>query len=908
MIHINSAKLVLFLIFVFFPVFLFAQGVKRALTVDDLVSWKRITSQLISDDGKWVACKMEPWRGDAEAKVYNSKGKEITSFMYVDKMEFTTSSGYLLITQKAPLDTLESLKLKKTKPEQMPMDQLVIYELAGNQQKAIDSLKAYKRSEAADWIAYQRGNKKDSALYICSLKDMDIVSFPSVTDYQFAKGKNVLYYVSKGDTLQTKAGLYTYLPEEKKSQLIYEGKGIFKQIVYDEKGEKLAFLYCPDKDSVSTNFALFVSANNTTARMIADRSHSSFPKEWIISEHGLLSFSEDAERLFFGIAPTPKQRDTTVLAENRPDVEVWNWNEKTQYTQQKYNKEKDLKKTYTIVYNTKNNHIVQLTNPEVPILQTADKGNSVIGIVLTSRPYDLKRMWEGRPRFDIYTVNLDNGEKEPVKKALMANIQLSPKGKYAYWYCPEDSSWYTWSIADKKEYRLTTPASFTAWNEDNDVPDYPAPYGVAGWSADDNYILIYDRYDIWMFDPTTTKKAVNLTQNGREKSIQYRYIQLDKEEKYISFSQQLMLSGFNELTKGYGYYRLPVIGVPMEPQSLLAGDFMLKNLAKAKDSYTYIYTTERFDQYPDLQLTDFSFKKSIKLTDGIRQQADFLWGKAELISWTSLDGKKIEGVVYKPDDFDPKKKYPLIVNFYERNSETLYNYHMPEPHRSTIDYHLYNSNGYIVFNPDVMYEDGYPGESCYNCVMPGISSLIEKGYIDEKAIGAQGHSWGGYQVAYLATRTNLFAAIESGAPVVNMFSAYGGIRWGSGLNRSFQYEHSQSRIGATIWEKPLRYIENSPLFTMDKVQTPILIMHNDQDGHVPWYQGIEYFVALKRLQKPVWMLNYTGEIHWPQRLANKVDFQKRMFQFFDHYLNRQPMPKWMEEGVPAVDKDFELGY
>lgn len=259
-------------------------------------------------------------------------------------------------------------------------------------------------------------------------------------------------------------------------------------------------------------------------------------------------------------------------------------------------------------------------------------------------------------------------------------------------------------------------------------------------------------------------------------------------------------------------------------------------------------------------------------------------------------------------EWEPNKKYPMMVNFYERNSETLYNYRMPEPHRSTIDYHLYNSNEYVIFNPDIRYVDGYPGESCYNCLMPGITMMIAKGYIDEKGIGAQGHSWGGYQVAYLATRTNLFSAIESGAPVVNMFSAYGGIRWGSGMARSFQYEHTQSRLGATPWSSPLRYLENSPLFTMDKVQTPILIMHNDADGHVPWYQGIEYFVAMKRLGKPCWLLNYTGEPHWPMHMANRIDFQRRMFQFFNHYLKNDKMPKWMSEGVPAVEQPFELGY
>jgi dipeptidyl aminopeptidase/acylaminoacyl peptidase len=307
-------------------------------------------------------------------------------------------------------------------------------------------------------------------------------------------------------------------------------------------------------------------------------------------------------------------------------------------------------------------------------------------------------------------------------------------------------------------------------------------------------------------------------------------------------------------------------------------------------------------------MSDTNFKNPISLTDANPQQKDINWGYTELITWISLDGIELEGVIYYPENFDPTQKYPMIVNFYERNSDNLYSHRTPEPHRSTIDYHFYTSNGYIVFNPDIIYKDGYPGLSAYNCIMPGITSILNRGFVDVNKIGAQGHSWGGYQVAYLATRTDLFAAIESGAPVVNMFSAYGGMRWGSGRNRSMQYEHQQSRIGGTIWEKPLQYLENSPLFYMDKVQTPILIMHNDHDGHVPWYQGIEYFIALKRLQKPVWMLNYTGEVHWPQRYANKVDFQKRMFGFFEHYLNNKAMPPWMVEGIKATERDYDLKY
>src|SRR5690606_12922672 len=117
------------------------------------------------------------------------------------------------------------------------------------------------------------------------------------------------------------------------------------------------------------------------------------------------------------------------------------------------------------------------------------------------------------------------------------------------------------------------------------------------------------------------------------------------------------------------------------------------------------------------------------------------------------------------------------------------------------------------------------------------------------------------QTSYLVTQTDLFAAAESGAPVSNMISAYGGIRWGTGMSRQFQYEQTQSRIGGTPWQYPLRYMENSPIFFADKVRTPVLILHNDQDGAVPWYQGIEYFMALRRLGKEAYLFNYVGEDH-----------------------------------------------
>ena len=880
----------------------FAQNASKSLTGDDLVTWQRITDREISDNGKWVACKMEPWEGDATVYLYAAQGQETATFSPADKFAFSASSGYLVVTQTPGKSTVDSLKVLKTKEDKMPMNTLVIYSVAGKKE-TIDSLKTFKLADEADWIAYQRG-RKDSTLYVRSLDGSKTFQFPTVTDFQFAKKSGMLYYTSAAEG---EAGIFTLNPEKGSPALIKEGKGVFKQTTFDEKGERLAFLYCADKDSSYKALSLWLSEHNAPAKEIATRGNKAFPAEWVINENGMLQFSKSASRLFFGTSPEPRQKDTTQLAENRPNVQVWSWDEPVQYTVQNYNKEKDLKKSYQAVYNLGNGSIFQLANEELPNIQLGNEGDAALALLSTSRPYSLSSMWEARTRSDYYTVSLDNGERKQIAQADYGRFRLSPQGKYAYWYGETDSCWYTIALAEGKRYRLTTPESFPAWDEENDVPNHPYAHGAAGWTANDQNLLIYDRYDIWKFDPTAATSPINLTVNGRKEKLSYRLEQLDKEARFIDLGKPQLLKGFNETTKGYGFYNAR-LSAPAAPKTLLAGNYMLRSINKAKNTDDVIYTMETFQQYPDIHYSTLAFKKSVQLTHGDKQQEGFIWGTAELVSWISLDGRPLEGVVYKPANFDPNKKYPMMVNFYERNSETLYNYRMPEPHRSTIDYHLYNSNEYVIFNPDIRYVDGYPGESCYNCLMPGITMMIAKGYINEKGIGAQGHSWGGYQVAYLATRTNLFSAIESGAPVVNMFSAYGGIRWGSGMARSFQYEHTQSRLGATPWSSPLRYLENSPLFTMDKVQTPILIMHNDADGHVPWYQGIEYFVAMKRLGKPCWLLNYTGEPHWPMHMANRIDFQCRMFQFFNHYLKNQKMPKWMSEGVPAVEQPFELGY
>ena len=407
-------------------------------------------------------------------------------------------------------------------------------------------------------------------------------------------------------------------------------------------------------------------------------------------------------------------------------------------------------------------------------------------------------------------------------------------------------------------------------------------------------------------DPKGENAPVRLT-GGREMQVRYRVIQLDMENRWVNPDQPVLLHMFNEQTKASGYAFLDFSSKTVTP--LLFDNVKVDSRpVKARDSDLIAFSHETFERFPDLEITQDWFSTSKVISNANPQQADYNWGTSELFTWEAYDGKKLQGVIVKPDNFDPDKQYPLLVNFYEKSSDNLHGHRRPYPHRSTINYSFYTSRGYVIFNPDVIYDIGHPGASAFNCVVSGVEAVIGLGYIDEERIGVQGHSWGGYQVADLITRTDIFACAESGAPLVNMINAYGGIRWQTGLSRMFQYERTQSRLGVTLWENTDLYVENSPLFNLDKVNTPVLIMHNDKDGHVPWHLGIEFFVAMRRLGKPAWMLNYNGEPHWPLKVQNRKDFNIRMQQFFDHYLMDAPMPKWMRDGVPATEKGIRQGY
>jgi len=906
-----------------------ATAQKKVLDHPDFDIWNTIKSQSISNNGEFILYSLERGEKDRFLKLKTTKAKTLLEYERVAGGSFTYDSKYALFTIKAWKDSVVEMKRRKVKKSKMPKDTLAIFNIKSKSLVKIPNIKSYKVPEKwSGYVAYlledisqsikksdkkakekdkKVSNKNGYHLVIRNLNTQQEDTLKFVTSYTFAKEGKRLAYITTGENNDKKGGVFVLNLENKSSSEVFSSnsKSKYYQLTLNDKGSNLGFVVDQDttKALVRPN-ELYIwkeGARSRTAIKIVDA--ASAPKGYRVSSNGRVRFSKDDSKMYFGLATPPIVKDTTLLKEEIVSVEVWAYDSPRLYTVQELQLRKDQRKSYTtVIHLNSNNKLVQLGTKEYPNAQIGNEGNASNVLAANPVPYQLESQWTAIKASDYNIVNSSTGQSKRAFTRFAGRAQLSPQGKYAYGYHSVDSTWYSHDIAANKNTNLTNGAVF--YNELNDTPNHPKSYGMAGWTQNDDAIILYDRYDLFSFNPKTGQNT-RLTR-GRESKIVYRYVKMDNEERFLDISKKWLLSTFNEETKNSGYYEYDL--KKNKGKQLLDGPYSYSEPIKAKDSKEVMFTRQSFIEFPNIRVSDLSFKKQTLISDANPQQKDYNWGTIELVKFTSLEGKALSGLLIKPENFDPTKKYPMLVNFYERSSNRLHNHRAPSPGRSSINYSFYTSRGYVIFNPDVVYRTGYPGESAYNSVVAGVTTIIEKGYIDKDRIGAQGHSWGGYQIAHIVTKTDIFAAVESGAPVVNMISAYGGIRWWTGLSRQHQYEHTQSRIGGTPWEYPMRYIENSPIFNIDKINTPLLIMHNDADGHVPWYQGIEFFTALRRLGKTSWFLNYNTEPHWPIKIQHRKDFNIRMAQFFDYYLKGAAKPLWMKRGVPAIEKGIKQGY
>jgi len=896
--------------------------------------WKSLKSSQISNDGKFISYEINPHKGDGYLFIYNTETKALDSIHRGKGARFSGESGYLAFRIKPGYDTLRNCELNKVNKKKWPKDSLGIYLLEKDSLLKMPKLKSFEMNDESEWMTIffdhnkcstEKKKKKrgfckkkkgemeyDSDGHVLKLFNPAVeekIEFKDVRSSEFSKnGSYVAFTTHKKEecdsvhmSIFNTVDLTTWCSPGKFTDL--------QKFVFDDQENKLAYLASKDTAKVKTYALNLLDISSKSNAILADTTSSFLPIEDAVSIHFAPKFTKKGDLLYFGVAERPEQEEKdTLLPSEKVKLDLWHYQDKRLQPQQLLEKKRDERRTDLYVYHLNMGKAVQLSNDTLRVRSIRDlSGKYLTGVC--NEAYQHTYNWEAHRRSDYYRVAIETGEVELLNRGAKFKTELSPSGKYYTYYDGTKGAYYVVDIEGRNTQCMTGDAEDAIWTYDiNGMPMEAYPNRIIGWDKDESTVYIQSRYDVWAYT-LNTQELVSLSNGeGQEGRIKIQAREWAWDSVYVDFDN-MYLYGFDEKTKGDHFYTLEEHGDHVDLTEMAYFDAKVSGLQRSKNKKQYTLRKMTFQDYPELYVYNGDMTKLEQITETNPQQDEYNWGTVELVNWKSYEGIELEGLLYKPEDFDSTKSYPLMVYFYELYSDRLHQHYMPKPTASIIYATEYASAGYVVLMPDIRYIPGHPGKSAYDCIMSGTDHVLELlPNVDSTRMALQGQSWGGYQTAQLITMTTRYKAAMAGAPVSNMFSAYGGIRWGSGLNRQFQYERTQSRIGYTIWEKPELYVENSPLFHLPNVETPLMIMHNDNDGAVPWYQGIELFTGLKRLGKTAWLLNYNGDKHNLMKNANRMDLSIRMRQFFDHYLLNKEAPEWLTDGIPAIMKGKDLRY
>jgi dipeptidyl aminopeptidase/acylaminoacyl peptidase len=944
-----------------FPVGVDAQApAKRPLTYDVVDYWRSIGGTRLSEDGQWLAYALTSQGADGELIVRNLGSGQEFRHPRGTSPTFTPDGKFVLFTIVPPKADDDDDAPPAGRGQAGAgraggrggggaagtRNSAGIMALPGGEVTTIEQVATIRlASESSTWVAFHKGRppaaggrggrggrggagraggapaaaapaagaqapetgegattppekRKDPGtdLIVRNLTTGTDVTIAEVTEFQWSKGGGWLAYAVSSPEAE-KDGAFLRQMSDGAVRTLQAGKGHYKSLAFDEDGAQLAFLSDQaEYDKPVSPFRVYYwkDGDAAAAELISGATRG-MPAGMVVHDSAP-RFSEDGRQLYVSTAPPPPA-PADPDAPRPINVDLWHYRDPQLQPMQRVRANQERNRSYRGVMHLGDKRFVQLATPDLPTVNPTGRSQWAIGT--SQLPYEQEISWD-RTYSDVFLVDVRNGQRRRLLEKQGPGASLSPDGQYVVFFDDTIGHWFSQRVSDGLRINLTQrlPVSFA--NETHDSPSLPGAYGIAGWSEGDRTLWINDRYDIWEMRPDGTNARMVTGGEGRKQELVFRYRNLDPDQRTIPTTGDVLLSATNDRTKAQGFYRLARTA-NAAPRQIVMLDKAFGTVQKAKNADRMVFTLSRFEEYPNLWVSDGNFGNMLKVSDANPQQADYAWGTSELIEYYNADGIKLKAILTKPENFDPTKQYPLMVYIYEELSQGLHGYSSPGVGTS-INVTRYVSNGYVVLRPDIVYNTGFPGEDAEKCVIPAVNTVVAQGYIDPKRIGIQGHSWGGYQITHLITRTNMFAAVQAGASVVNMVSAYGGIRWDSGMVRQFQYEKTQSRIGAPPWDKTLEFIENSPIFWVEKVQTPYLTIHNDADGAVPWYQGIEFFTALRRLGKEAYMFNYNGEPHGLRIRNNMKHWTVHQDEFFDHYLLGKPKPEWMEEGVPYLER------
>jgi len=896
--------------------------------------WKRLEKQQFSQNDEWLTYEINPLTGDGYLHWYQSATGKHDSLKRAKDAQLDPNGQFIAWKVVPGFDTLRNCELNKVDKKKWPKDSLYIYLTTNDSLIKIPKLKSFQVTEDASVLAYlsevspkpapeikknwlqKHGFQKEKKPVEKPKSDGHQLTLwtttstwkqANVTKYSLPKNGKYVAIVTQQKLKNDSSQVRIYEVATQKLIKEFDRNTACETPVWNEEGTRLAFFASMDTNKVKQFELNVFDLVSNKSWSFGDTLTRDFDTLKGVSENRTPIFTQDNRFLFFGVTDRVKAEvKDSLLESEKVKVDIWHYQDQELQAQQLVQLNQAKKRSDLYVFRFDNEKIIPLSNDTLSVrVSDQELGDYVLGT--SNEAYAIQQQWKSPGLEDVYRISLIDGSIEILIKGLAYPGILSPKGNYFTYFNPAKNQHVLLDIAAKSVAYMNANRKDITWNEDlNGQPMEAGPEGWIGFDRSEDHVYFKSRYDLWDYQ-ISTQNLQSLTNEWATKNkVRMDLVQWESDSMYIDL-RDCYAKSFELSTKKEGLHHFDASQANGLRQIIqIPARISLIERSPNKNHYFFRWMT--VSHYPELELWNDQYQPEGVLSVTNPQQANYNWATSEIVKWKAYDGQNLEGILYKPADYDATKKYPLILYYYELNSDNLHNYQGPRPSASTINPTEYASAGYFVFIPDIRYEIGHPAKSAYNCIMSATDQLLKQFPIDSTRMGLQGQSWGGYQTAQLVTMTKRYAAAMAGAPVGNMISAYGGIRWGSGLNRQFQYESTQSRIGKTIWDAQALYIENSPLFHLPNVTTPLLIMANDRDGAVPWYQGLELYNGMRRLGKPCWMLNYNDDDHNLTKLPYKIDLSIRMRQFFDHYLQGKPAPLWLTEGIPAIDKGQKLGY
>lgn len=801
--------------------------------------------------------------------------------------------------------------------------------------------------------ARPEGGVKGSDLLLYNLITKKKYNLGNVSEYSFNKSGQYLAYIIDANG-KNGNGIFLMDLNTGISNALHNDDANFSKLAWNKEGTAFALLKSKtDKKYKSPVYTLLgvknLKAHNADVFTYSGLDENQITAGYGISENSSAYWSKDLRTIFFGVAKLEKaeepkstekkiddiaktdaknaaekdsiaaKKDTTQIAVNtkqgptpkkpevnkkdleKPDMIIWNWQDVRLQSAQKMRLQSDKNYTTMSAWHVDENKFVSLADSAVKSIALSP--NQLIGYGFDYKPYEFEANLNGQTYGDLYIVDIKTGNKQLAFKKMYLNamrgVQFSPQSDYLLFY--NDGNYHTMNTKTLALTNITVNigSSFVYMLADHNVEKR----GVSpfGFTADNKFILLRDNFDVWKVS-IDGKSATLLTDNWKSDKLMTTNINnIYPDDDFIDLKKDQYFSIYNHATKQKGIAILPSNAKKL--QVLKLDDISFGGIRKPKNSSNFFYTIEKSNVAPDIFVaTDKNLAHEKQLTsNATEKQKDVLSAGSKLITYVSAHGDTLEATLYLPANYVEGQSYPTITYIYERLTEEKNNYSQPAYPSGGFNRAMYTNNGYAVLMPDIKYRLNDPGMSAVACVVPAVKAAIASGIVDEKNVAIHGHSWGGYQTSFLITQTDIFKAAVAGAPLTNMISMYSLIYWNTGSSNQSIFESSQGRLTTGYWDNWDAYVRNSPIYHIKKVNTPLIIMHNDKDGAVDYTQGVEYYNSLRRLNKPVVMLTYNGENHGLVKEVNRKDYAVRMMEYFDHYLKGNPAPDWWSKGIDFID-------